>query len=103
MVKFTIKCMLVASLFFFGVLVGMQKAQEGIQDMQQGGAHLKVEQSAQQPGKKSPLAEQKAALKDIQSFNVFSAAGDAASDFVTGLFRSGVNAASSLILKWLST
>lgn len=102
MIKFTIKCILAASLFFFGVLVGIQKASEGIHDMKQGNIQVNVERSVDQSITKAPLSQQKKALRNIQTFNVFSAAGNVASSAVTGIFRVGVNAASSLIAKYLS-
>lgn len=102
MVKFTIKCLLIAALFFFGVLVGIQKASEGIQDVRQGSVQLKIEHSIQQPKGANPLSGKKVALEHIQTFNPFSAAGDLVSSAVTGIFRIGINATSTLIAKYLS-
>lgn len=103
MVKFTIKCLLLASLFFFGVLYGIQEASQGMQEMQ--GTHQahapKVEQPASTPADVS-LSKKEETLQHIQTFNVFSALGDITSNVVTGIFQTGVNAATSLLNNALS-
>ncbi|HEX7065201.1 MAG TPA: DUF3679 domain-containing protein [Bacillales bacterium] len=97
MAKFTIKCLLLASLFFFGVLFGMQQANEGIQEVK-GIDHLpKVEESAGSAPASTEIAQKRERLQDIKTFNVFSAVGNAASEAVTGIFRKGVNVAASII------
>ncbi|HEX7064062.1 MAG TPA: DUF3679 domain-containing protein [Bacillales bacterium] len=102
MAKFTIKCLLLASLFFFGVLFGMQQANEGIQEVK-GIDHLpKVEQSADSAPASTRIEEKRETLQDIKNFNVFSAVGNAASEAVTGLFRTGIDISTSFIEKLLS-
>ncbi|HEU5139866.1 MAG TPA: DUF3679 domain-containing protein [Bacillales bacterium] len=97
MAKFTIKCLLLASLFFFGVLFGMQEANEGIQEVK-GIDHLpKVEESAGSAPASTKITEKRERLQDIQTFNVFSAVGNAATESVTGIFRKGVNVAATII------
>lgn len=101
MVKFTIKCLLLASLFFFGVLYGIQEANHGMQDMQGTNHTAKIEQP-QTASADVTISAKQDTLRNIQTFNAFSAAGDVASNLVTGLFRTGVSAATSILSNVLS-
>ncbi|HET7580876.1 MAG TPA: DUF3679 domain-containing protein [Bacillales bacterium] len=102
MARFTIKCFLLASLFFFGVILGMQKANEGIHDVK-GLDHMpKIEQPSDNAPANVGIAAKREKLEDIQTFNIFSAAGDVASGAVTGLFRIGVDTTAAILQRLLS-
>jgi hypothetical protein len=102
MTKFTIKCLFVAAVFFFGVLLGIQEAHIGTREMKGADHQPRIEQSSDHTTANVGIEEKRERLEHINTFNVFSAVGNAASQTVTGLFRSGVDATSSIIEKFLT-
>ncbi|HET7628401.1 MAG TPA: DUF3679 domain-containing protein [Bacillales bacterium] len=107
MAKFTIKCLLAASLFFAGVLFGMQQANEGIKEVKGLDQLQRAEQALQTDNvgdgaqAASTVAEKRKRLEDIKTFNVYSAVGRAASSGITSLFQSGMKAAGALLEEFL--
>ena len=102
MVKFTIKCLLVAAVLFFGVLLGIQEANEGTQEMKGVDHPPRIEQSTDHATADADIKEKRERLEHIKTFNVFSAVGSATSEAVTGLFRNGVDVASAVIREFLT-
>ncbi|HZG71013.1 MAG TPA: DUF3679 domain-containing protein [Chondromyces sp.] len=88
MKKFVLKCFLLVSLLFMGVLFGMQKANEGMKEMkgyhQEALEHpVQVEQTDEeleasflgQQVSSQDLEEKKEKLQEIKAFNLFSSLG----------------------------
>ncbi|KOO43861.1 YqxA family protein [Priestia koreensis] len=103
MVKFTIRCLLVASLLFFGVLLGMQTANEGLIKMKgyEDPALSKavnistddgeVEASVLGAKSKFNLEEKQQLLEKRKAFNLFSNAGKKIANATKGAAEKGMH------------
>lgn len=100
MTKFLMKSFLLISVLLFGVLLGMQQANNGIRLMKgfddsfQGAFEIAQTESGELEagvlGEKvtaHDLEKKQQELEKIDAFNLFSSMGSALSDFVTDLFR----------------
>ncbi|MBM7584742.1 hypothetical protein JOC86_001279 [Bacillus pakistanensis] len=111
MKRFMIKSILLISFLFIGVLIGMQKANDGILEMKGQNGHslhqpLSVEQNEQGNMEASllgnevsseTLSEKKEKLEEMKAFNFFSSIGKAISDFVTSITEKIIQIISSLL------
>ncbi|MFN2745265.1 YqxA family protein [Bacillus sp. z60-18] len=97
MASFLGKCILACAVMFFGVLFGMQQANNGMiemkgyQDPDLKGALTVSEGDAKEAsilGHEVDLEEKQKELEQLEAFNLFSSAGRALSNFVTNSARS---------------
>ncbi|MED2941101.1 YqxA family protein [Bacillus swezeyi] len=97
MASFIGKCILACAVMFFGVLVGMQQANNGMlemkgyQDPDLKGALSISEGDAKEAsilGHEIDLEEKQKELEQLEAFNLFSSAGRALADSVTNCARS---------------
>jgi hypothetical protein len=111
MKRFMLKSLLLVSILFIGVLIGMQKANDGIRDMkgyddEAFGTPLTVSEDeagnieasllGQEMGSTS-LTEKKKKLEEMKSFNFFSEIGKSVAGIIKGLTEKTVEFVSSLI------
>lgn len=112
MIKFMLKCFLLCSVLLFGVLIGMQQANQGMIKMKgykdptlQGAFHVEnghtgdVEASIL--GNKvtsQDLQEKQAQLEQIEAFNFFSQIGKQFATFVSN----GVSALVAAFAEWVN-
>ncbi|MBS4173595.1 YqxA family protein [Bacillus sp. FJAT-49736] len=111
MTRFLIKCSLILALLFIGVLIGMEKANEGMVKMKGY-----KDSSLQAPfninedidGKKEAsvlgknvtshnLDKKKEHLENIKTYNLFSSLGKAITSFITSLTENIINLFSSFL------
>ena len=111
MTRFFIKCSLLIALLFVGVLIGMEKANEGMVKMK--GYHDPTLQSPVNIHEKSngnietsvlggnktsdTLDEKKEHLQNIKAFNLFSSLGKVLANIVSSLTEKIIDFASSFI------
>ncbi|MCF7617734.1 YqxA family protein [Bacillus sonorensis] len=97
MASFIGKCILVSAVMFFGVLLGMQQANNGMLEMKGykdpdlKGALSFSEGEAKEAsilGHQIDLEEKQKELEQLEAFNFFSSAGRALADSVTNSARS---------------
>ncbi|MGF2617152.1 DUF3679 domain-containing protein [Rossellomorea vietnamensis] len=111
MKRFVLKSILLISILFVGVLIGMQKANDGIKDMKGYdqdtlGTPLTISEDetgnveasllGQEMGSAS-LSEKKKKLEEMKSFNFFSEIGKSVAGVVKSLTEKTVEFISSLI------
>ncbi|WP_153123355.1 YqxA family protein [Peribacillus tepidiphilus] len=104
MVKFMLKCFLLVFVLFFGVLFGMQQANDGMKKMKgyndpqlYSAFQVKEGKSGTEAsvlGQKvtsHDLEQKKKQLEEMKAFNMFSSIGKKISDVVTNLFSEITN------------
>lgn len=105
MFKFMMKCFLISTVLLFGVLIGMQQANQGMKKMRgyddpslQGAFHITDNQNGEVEasvlGKKvtSHNIEQKQQqLEEVEAFNFFSSIGQKLGDGISSLFEKVMN------------
>jgi hypothetical protein len=111
MKRFMLKSILLVSILFVGVLIGMQKANDGIRDMKgyndEGfGTPLAISEDetgnieasllGQEVGSAS-ISEKKQKLEEMKSFNFFSEIGKSVAGIMKGLAEKTVEFVSSLL------
>jgi hypothetical protein len=111
MKRFMLKSLLLVSVLFVGVLIGMQKANDGIRDMKgydvEGlGTPLTISEDetgnieasllGQEMGSAS-ISEKKKKLEEMKSFNFFSEIGKSVAGIMKGLAEKTVDFVSSLL------
>ncbi len=98
------KCMLIVLILFFGVLFGMQKANEGMKKMKgyddpslysaftvdEGKSGVEASVLGQKVTSHD-LEKKKKQLEDMEAFNLFSSIGKKMSDGISGVFQSLIN------------
>lgn len=102
--------MTLLAVLFFGVMLGMQQASEGINDMKgfqtdnyKGAFQIQQEGENVQASvlgesiTSHDLAEKKQSLEDVKAFNIFSAMAEKLSQSISSLFRFGVNTTVAVI------
>jgi hypothetical protein len=109
--RFMLKSLLLVSVLFVGVLIGMQKANDGIRDMKgydvEGlGTPLTISEDetgnieasllGQEMGSAS-ISEKKKKLEEMKSFNFFSEIGKSVAGIMKGLAEKTVDFVSSLL------
>ena len=97
MAKFFLKCFLLVIVLLFGVILGMQQANNGMQAMQGSDESMKeVFEWSKDNGKvevfgkewtNHDLEEKQRKLEEIEAFNIFSEIGAAISDGLKRLFQ----------------
>jgi hypothetical protein len=101
MIKFSLKFFLVFTLLFFGVLFGMQQANDGIREMKgyddpqfKGAFHLTAGQSGELEAAllgeditSHDIREKQEKLEKMEAFNVFSTMGHKLGEGITTLFQ----------------
>ncbi|KQL53491.1 hypothetical protein AN964_08275 [Heyndrickxia shackletonii] len=111
MTRFFIKCSFLIALLFVGVLIGMEKANEGMVDMKgyndstlqspvkiHGKSDGNIESSVSGENITSHnLDEKKEHLQNIKAFNLFSSLGKVLSNIVSSLTEKIIDFASSFI------
>ncbi|ATH92461.1 hypothetical protein ACH95_12515 [Bacillus glycinifermentans] len=97
MASFIGKCILASAVMFFGVLVGMQQANNGMLEMKgykdpdlKGALSISEGEAKEASvlGHKIDLEEKQKELERLEAFNFFSQAGRALADSVTNSARS---------------
>jgi hypothetical protein len=111
MKRFMLKSILLVSILFIGVLIGMQKANDGIRDMkgyddegfgtpitisEDGTGNIEASLLGQEMGSTS-ITEKKKKLEEMKSFNFFSEIGKSVAGIIKGLAEITVEFVSSLI------
>lgn len=111
MKRFVLKVVLLISILFVGVLIGMQKANEGIMDMKgyEDGAfetplslsegetgNIEASLLGQEMGSAS-ISEKKKKLEEMKSFNFFSEIGKSVAGIMKGITEKTVEFLSSLL------
>ena len=91
MVKFTIQSLLIAVIFLVGVLLGMQQANEGMRKMK-GYNDPSLERVVHVSKNETivlgqSLEQKKEKLQQIETFNVFSKAGQQLATFIHSLIQ----------------
>lgn len=114
MPKFMLKCFMLAILVFFGVLLGMQQANEGLKHMKgyddpafEGAFEIESTQEeveASLLGQKvtsHDLAEKQKQLEEMEAFNFFSSLGRGIAEIIGNLFTGLMSAAGTGLEKLL--
>ncbi|SDM83094.1 Protein of unknown function [Fictibacillus solisalsi] len=108
MTKFMIKCFFITAVLFFGVLLGMQQASDGMSALkgnQENGETLTLE-SGKGAGEAEVLGTQvdvhdlktkQKQLEESKAFNFFSAMGEKVSGLVSSLFQGIVSLISAIL------
>ncbi|WP_433743248.1 DUF3679 domain-containing protein [Falsibacillus pallidus] len=110
MKMFMLKCVLLVSILFIGVLMGMEKANEGMHNLKGQDAGLESplslkkdsggEVEASVLGKdvsSSDIEAKKKQLQEMKTFNFFSSIGKSLAESIRSLMEKLVNAIASLI------
>ncbi|GIN85424.1 hypothetical protein J6TS2_18100 [Heyndrickxia sporothermodurans] len=111
MKRFMLKCFLITGALFIGVLMGMQKASVGMQNMkgyQEDGFNAPLTVKENQNGEIEATVlgknvsshnfdEKKEKLQEIKSFNVFSSIGKTISSIISSITEKMINLISSFI------
>lgn len=111
MVKFMMKCFFVLTVLLFGVLIGMQQANEGMKKMRgyddpslQGAFHITDssdgEVEASVLGRKvtsHDLEEKQQQLEEVEAFNLFSSIGEKLGEGISALFEKAMAAMGNAI------
>ncbi|GIN38562.1 MULTISPECIES: YqxA family protein [Heyndrickxia] len=111
MKRFMLKCLLICSALFIGVLMGMQKANEGMMEMkgyQEEGLKAPItvkevengEIEASVLGKNvtsHDLEAKKERLKEIKAFNFFSSLGKTMANMISSITEKIINFFSSIL------
>ncbi|WP_158598211.1 DUF3679 domain-containing protein [Falsibacillus albus] len=107
---FLLKCVLLVSLLFIAVLMGMEKANEGMQHLKGNGSGIEAPLTVKQKdngevqasvlGKdlsSSDIEGKRKKLEEMKTFNLFSAIGKTLADLITGLTEKLIDLVASFI------
>lgn len=109
--KFLMKCMLLVFVLFVGIVIGMQKANQGMVNMKgyeeasfQSPVHLKSAEDGQIEAvflgnevNMHNLAEKKRKLEEMETFNFFSSLGKTLANAVSAITQKIIDTISAII------
>jgi hypothetical protein len=117
MAKFMLKCMTLLVVLFFGVLLGMQQASEGINEMKgtatddyKGAFQIQEADNGNYQAAvlgetitSHDLAEKQDKLENIKAFNIFSEIAGKLSDLISVIFQTGITITMTVFQQILNT
>lgn len=116
MVKFMLKCFVLSSCLFVGVIIGMQQANEGMLKMKgyrdtelESVVQIENEQNGEVEASvlgntvtSQDLQKKQEQLERIEAFNFFSELGKQLSNFVSHIVSTAIESFTKLINEWLA-